>query len=562
MASENQNTNVGREILRTLDKAKIQGYHFKTILIAGMGFFTDAYNLFSISTVARLLGRLYYYDPGLKSVGKLPPNVSAAVNAVALCGTLAGQLFFGWAGDKFGRQKAYGISLLLMIFTSIGSGLSFGASATGVMTTLCFFRFWLGFGIGGGYPLSATIMSEYSNKTTRGAFVGAVFAMQGFGILAACTVSIILSSVFDAAFHRPAFNVSPIRSTPPQADYVWRILFMVGAIPAAATYYYRNRLPETARYTILIAKNTKKAATDMEKVLGVHFETCHESEAAENSADSTEYGLFSREFARCHGSKLVGCAVAWFMLGVAFYSQNLFQSGVFSLVGWIPSARKMSALEEVFRIGRAQALIALVSTIPGYWVTVLLVDIIGRRLIQLQGFFFMTLCMLILTINHDEFMGQPCRTDSSKFCGGNHVAFIAVYALTFFFANFGPNATTFIIPAELFPARLRSTCHGISAASGRLGAIVGAFGFLYASQSQHEGRQSRGYPTGIGLRKSLFLLCTANCIGFIFTFFFVPETKGKSLEELGGEFEAKGENEDLRLMYCRGGEEKVLNIRL
>nr|CAD1835178.1 unnamed protein product [Ananas comosus var. bracteatus] len=122
--------------------------------------------------------------PGLAVPGQSPPRVSSAVNGVAFVGTLSGQLFFGWLGDKLGRKSVYGMTLLLMILCSAASGLSFGRSPSTVMSTLCFFRFWLGFGIGGDYPLSATIMSEYANKRTRGAFIAAVFAMQGFGILA------------------------------------------------------------------------------------------------------------------------------------------------------------------------------------------------------------------------------------------------------------------------------------------------------------------------------------------------------------------------------------------
>ncbi|RLN03894.1 inorganic phosphate transporter 3 [Panicum miliaceum] len=112
---------------------------------------------------------------------------------------------------------------------------------------------------------------------------------------------------------------------------------------------------------------------------------------------------------------------------------------------------------------------------------------------------------------------------------GNHVGFIAMYGFTFFFANFGPNATTFIVPAEIFPARLRSTCHGLSAASGKLGAIVGSFGFLYLAQT----------TTGIGVRNSLFLLAGCNLLGLLFTFL-VPESKGKSLEEMSGEKDGDG----------------------
>uniref|UniRef100_A0A453ADC2 Major facilitator superfamily (MFS) profile domain-containing protein n=1 Tax=Aegilops tauschii subsp. strangulata TaxID=200361 RepID=A0A453ADC2_AEGTS len=115
------------KVLHALDIATTQVYHFTAIAIAGMGFFTDAYDLFSISLVTDLLG------------------------------------------DKVGRRHIYGVTLKLMVICSIASGLSFHRSRKSVITTLCFFRFWLGFGIGGDYPLSATIMAEYANKKTRGA---------------------------------------------------------------------------------------------------------------------------------------------------------------------------------------------------------------------------------------------------------------------------------------------------------------------------------------------------------------------------------------------------------
>jgi PHS family inorganic phosphate transporter-like MFS transporter len=237
-------------VLSALDAAKVQWYHFTAIIVAGMGFFTDAYDLFCIPNVTKLLGRIYYTHPNSPKPGTLPPNVSAAVNGVALCGTLAGQLFFGWLGDKMGRKKVYGLTLALMVFSSLASGLSFGHSAKGTISTLCFFRFWLGFGIGGDYPLSATIMSEYANKKTRGAFIASVFAMQGFGILAGGIVSLVVSTAFDHAYKAPPYNIDPAGSLVPEADYVWRIILMFGAVPAALTYYWRMKMPETARYKL------------------------------------------------------------------------------------------------------------------------------------------------------------------------------------------------------------------------------------------------------------------------------------------------------------------------
>ncbi|KAF5193314.1 Inorganic phosphate transporter 1-1 [Thalictrum thalictroides] len=519
------------QVLNALDVAKTQLYHFTAIVIAGMGFFTDAYDLFCVSLVTKLLGRIYYHVEGAEKPGSLPPNVAAAVNGVALCGTLAGQLFFGWLGDKMGRKRVYGITLMIMVICSIGSGLSIGKEANSVIACLCFFRFWLGFGIGGDYPLSATIMSEYANKKTRGAFIAAVFAMQGFGILGGGMVGIIVSAAFNAKFKSPTYAIDPIASTPPQADYVWRIIVMFGAIPAALTYYWRMKMPETARYTALVAKNAKQAASDMSKVL--HVEITAEQEKLEQITEESanQFGLFSKAFLHRHGLALLGTCSTWFLLDIAFYSQNLFQKDIFSAVGWIPPAKTMNAIEEVYKIGRAQTLIALCSTVPGYWFTVALIDHMGRFAIQLMGFFFMTVFMFALAIPYHHWTLKE-----------NRISFVVIYALTFFFANFGPNSTTFIVPAEIFPARLRSTCHGISAAAGKAGAIIGAFGFLYAAQNQDKNKTDAGYPPGIGIKNSLIVLGVINFLGMLFTFL-VPEPKGRSLEDLSGENDEENETE-------------------
>lgn len=511
------------QVLDALDAAKTQLYHFTAIVIAGMGFFTDAYDLFSISLVTKLLGRIYYTNLSAPKPGTLPPRVSSSVTGVALVGTLMGQLFFGWLGDKMGRKKVYGVTLILMILCSLASGLSFGSSPKGVMATLCFFRFWLGFGIGGDYPLSATIMSEYANKRTRGAFIAAVFAMQGFGILTSGIVALIVSAAFDHANSAPTYEENAAASTVPQADYIWRIILMFGAVPAALTFYWRMKMPETARYTALVAKNAKQAAQDMAKVLNVELEA--EEEKLEKLAEkpSNTFGLFSRQFLKRHGLHLLGTSTTWFLLDIAFYSNNLFQKDIFSDIGWIPPAKTMNAVHEVYRVAKAQTLIALFSTVPGYWFTVFFIDIIGRFAIQIMGFFFMTVFMFALAFPYHHWRQKE-----------NRIGFVIIYSLTFFFSNFGPNATTFVVPAEIFPARLRSTCHGISAAAGKAGAIVGAFGFLYAAQPKEKSQRDAGYPAGIGVKYSLIVLGCVNALGFFFTFL-VPEPKGKSLEELSGE---------------------------
>ena len=500
----------GLAVLHALDSARTQWYHITAIVIAGMGFFTDAYDLFCISTVSKLLGRLYYYDPTKDKPGKLPHGVNNFVIGVALVGTLSGQLVFGWLGDKLGRKKVYGMTLILMSICAICSGLSFGFSNKSVITTLCFFRFWLGFGIGGDYPLSATIMSEYANKKTRGAFIAAVFAMQGVGIVFAGLVSMILSKLFLLKYETVPFSEEPILSTQPEADYLWRIVLMLGALPALLTYYWRMKMPETGRYTALIEGNAKQAAADMGRVLEIEIQA--EADKVAEFKAANEYSLWSREFFDRHGRHLIGTMSTWFLLDIAFYSQNLTQKDIFPAMNLVKKDYEVSALREMFETSRAMFVVALLGTFPGYWFTVFFIDRIGRFIIQLVGFFMMSLFMLIIGIKYEYL-----RDD-------NKWLFAVLYGLTFFFANFGPNSTTFVLPAELFPTRVRSTCHAMSAAAGKAGAMIGAF--VVATYTL-DGKANE-------IRVAMITMACTNMLGFFCTFL-VTETKGRSLEEISGE---------------------------
>ncbi|MFS8001183.1 putative ABC-type phosphate transporter [Helianthus anomalus] len=291
-------------VLEALDTADTQWFHCKVFMIAGMGVFTAAYDLFSIVTVSKLLGRLYYRDHANREPGRLPFNIGSALVGVALVGTLTGQLVFGWLGDKLGRKKVYGITLLLMTLCAICSGLSFGYSLRAVIGTLCFFRFWLGLGIGGAYTLSAIIMSEHANKRTRGSFISAVYAMQGVGVFFCGIVSMIVSHLFLKPNPAPSFQFDHLRSTQPNADYAWRIVFMLGAFPALLTYFLLIKMPETARYTAVIEGNTKQAGADMGLVSDIEIQAEEEKLAMFNS--NNDYPLLSRKFFERHGLHLIG----------------------------------------------------------------------------------------------------------------------------------------------------------------------------------------------------------------------------------------------------------------
>jgi len=96
--------------------------------------------------------------------------------------------------------------------------------------------------------------------------------------------------------------------------------------------------------------------------------------------------------------------------------------------------------------------------------------------------------------------------------------FVVLYGLTFFFSNMGPNTTTYVLSAEAFPKSIRSTSHGISACSGKIGALIGTAGFPTMI-------------TAVGVGPVFYLCGVISVLGFIMTAIFIPETKGTELPD-------------------------------
>ncbi|KAL8143923.1 hypothetical protein V2J09_016955 [Rumex salicifolius] len=246
---------------------------------------------------------------------------------IALFGTAYGQVVFGSLRDLIGRRRVYGIELALMIISSIGCGFSICRTRGCVLSSLGFFRFVLGFGIGGDYPLSATIMSEFGNKKTRGAFIAAVFSMQGLGILASSIVTMTVSAAFN--------HLHNDNSPPVAANLAWRLILMLGALPAALTFYWRMMMPETARFTALVEQNVLQSISEIPD----EPELNPEYEPIPFSSDSN-YPLLSKEFLTRHGRHLFACSTTWFLLDIVFYSSNIFQSKIYS--SYLPDHKSKS----------------------------------------------------------------------------------------------------------------------------------------------------------------------------------------------------------------------------
>jgi MFS transporter, PHS family, inorganic phosphate transporter len=123
----------GHALLKQLDEARVSRAHWKILFISGMGFFTDAYDLFIIGVAMALIKDQWH--PSATAVG--------LVASTALIASAIGAVAFGRVADVLGRKRIYGYEVLVLAIGAIASAFSPN------IWWLILFRFILGIGIGG-----------------------------------------------------------------------------------------------------------------------------------------------------------------------------------------------------------------------------------------------------------------------------------------------------------------------------------------------------------------------------------------------------------------------------
>ena len=442
------------DLITALDEASLGRVHLRAVVASGVGFFTDAYDLFVIGIASTLISKDWHLSAGQLSI----------LNSVMLGAAFLGALVFGRYADVVGRKRVYWLVAAIMIAGAIGSALS------GSFWVLIGFRFLLGFGVGGDYPVSAVMVSEYANRKDRGKLVGMVFGTQALGLIIGPLVALALlgSGVSD--------------------DVAWRVLLALGAVPAAAVIYLRCRMPESPRYQARVQQRAELAATRMTQNTSTHV-------PGGEADDHYPMGLHAFLTNRRWLITLAGTAGCWFLLDYAYYGNTISTPQILGLIS--PHASTMTKIA-------LQLAIFSVAAVPGYVLAIARLDRIGHRRLQLTGFAVMALCFLIIG-------AVPGMTTMVA-------PFLLVYGVSYFFTEFGPNMTTFVLPSELYPVDMRATGHGISAGIGKLGAFIGVFLFPLLQSS-------------LGLRGTLLLTAGVSVLGFALTFL-LPEPAGRSLEDI------------------------------
>ena len=284
----------------------------------------------------------------------------------------------------------------------------------------------------------------------------------------------------------PDCHHGPVSTQCASTDLTWRVLFALGAVPAAAVIYLRCRMPESPRYQAQVQGRAEQAASQIPGFTGA---------TANGDSHLHQIGLRAFLTNRRWLITLAGTAGCWFLLDYAYYGNTISTPQILGLIS--PHASTMTKIA-------LQLAIFTVAAVPGYLLAIARLDRIGHRKLQLTGFAVMVLCFLLIA-------AIPGMTTAV-------VPFLLVYGVSYFFTEFGPNMTTFVIPSEVYPVEMRATGHGISAGVGKLGAFIGVFLFPVLQ-------------TSLGLRGTLLLTAAVSGLGFALTRV-LPETSQISLEEI------------------------------
>jgi PHS family inorganic phosphate transporter-like MFS transporter len=467
--------------------------------------FSTSYNVVNISLVL----------PILQSIFNVSDEEEATCASSLLAGMMVGQVLGGALGDSFlGRLGALRVVMAIQIASSIGSALV--PNSTHLFSALAIWRFLLGIGAGGVYPLAAVLSAEQGDQAHAPKLedetpeerrqqlhrVVIVFSMQGVGFLAVPLLTVPLLYATD------------------NLDLVWRLVLGFGSLPGlllVALQYKLHRSSLQERHTVPVREPQEDEEADVPHEDGVIRES-HSVLHAEHSEAETSTAAVDEAVTHSPslwnsikhepqlGRKLVGTAGAWFVFDVLFYGNTLFQPIV------METAFGGGGGEDALRRVATDSLILSLIALPGY---ILSAIVMGKRVcyitqtprfVQMEGFVVMGMLYAIIGSYWSYLKRVPWLL-------------VLLYGSTFFFANYGPNTTTFIFPSLVYSPECRSTLNGISAAAGKAGALFGATLFEPAARD-------------FGDDKVMLICAGVSVLGFAITHFFVrlPPVSGEARE--------------------------------
>ena len=435
--------------------------------------------IYKATLVASVGGLLFGYDTAvisgaigfMRSFYQLSDIMTGWVASCTLLGCIAGAMYSGKLSDCAGRKKILMLSAVLFTISSIGT-----ATAPNLWVFVLF-RIIGGMGIGIASMLSPMYISEMAPASVRGRLIS-VFQL---GIVTGILV-IYFVNAYITGIHNEAWNIST----------GWRWMFGSGVIPSIIFILLLLTVPESPRW-LASQKKQSEALAILSQINGNTAAQKELNSINESLKDEAPFSL-----ATLKGSKLKKALITGIFL--AIFSQF---TGINAIMYYAPEIFKSTGTgtDSAF----IQTILVGVINVAFTLVAIKYVDSWGRKKLLLSGISGMTVCLFIV--------GLAFYTQQQ-----GYLVLIAILGYIAFFAmSLGP--LTFVVIAEIFPTRSRATAMSI------------ATFFLWLAVFL----VSQTFPIligSIGSAYTFWLYTLISVLAFLFIRKSIPETKGKTLEEI------------------------------
>lgn len=346
----------------------------KILTVSGLGLLFDAMDVSLFGYVLVSLAKQWHLQAGLMG----------ALASVGFIGMAVGSATAGLLADRYGRRRVF---MWTVLTYSLATGLT--ALSTGV-AMFAVLRFIVGFGLGGELPVATTYVLESSPDAQRGRRVVYLETFWACGSLVAAILSRLII---------------------PSAG--WRMVFLVGAIPALYTWILRISLPETPQFRLLTKRPAFWAAFRL---------------------------LWKQDLLRAT------CVtwILWWVMNFCYYGMFL----------WLPSIMSLKGYSLVNSI--SYVLVMTIAQIPGYLTAAWLVERWGRKGTLVPAMLGSALSALGFGFAHST-------------------GWLIVFGLLLNYFMLAAFAGTYIFSVEQFPTRARGSGIGWAAGFGRLGSTIAPF---------------------------------------------------------------------------------------
>jgi putative MFS transporter len=314
------------DIIERLEKVPVGKFHYRLLIITGLGWMFDAMDTGIIAFVLPVL---------IKTWG-LSASQVGYIGSIGLVGMALGAVLAGSAADRFGRKNIFAGTLVIYSVATGLCGLAWN------FESLLVFRFLVGFGLGGQLPVAVTLVSEYAPPTARGRFIVLLESFWGLGWLVAALI---------------AYLIIP--------QYGWNIAFLLGALPALYVFKIWKSVPESVHY--LLGKGrieeAHKIVREMEISAGMEPGESMIAPPMAKVHKTTVADLWTPQFAK----RTIMLWILWFGIVYSYY-------GIFT---WLPSLMVGQGYSVIKTF--EYVLIMTLAQLPGYFAAAYLVDRIGRK---------------------------------------------------------------------------------------------------------------------------------------------------------------------------------------